>query len=157
MAVLLSEFLVQQAPNKVETKKAIGRQFLSPGEIKEAIRLSKNYRMDGTRPADATALMFFQTQVQQTWLIRTEKRLYCILDDLRKPTAHVNWSTSINDLVATDGKKLRIDITVRERDNGSKQTGLLDIGPNHKNWLYSKKLFTSEPPERIVSRLILGN
>ncbi|MEX0344415.1 MAG: hypothetical protein AB3N20_05800 [Rhizobiaceae bacterium] len=152
MSVLLSEFLVQQP--RSGGRKGNDRPFAGVGDIKQAIAKSKNYALDGTDPEEASALLFFQTRVQQTWLVRTAKRLYCILDDVRKPAPHINWSTAIGDLVNANDGSLKIEIGERNRAKSSQSIGYLDIGDNHKGWLYSKKLFASEAVVPRVERFI---
>lgn len=153
MSVLLSEFLVQ--PPRGGERPMGERPFADIAGIKQAITRSKNYSLDGTRPAEAAALLFFQTRVQQTWLVRTANRLYCILDDVRKPAPHINWSMAITDLIDANDGSLKIEISARQREKSGQSIGYLDIGDNHKGWLYSKKLFASEPVAARISRFIL--
>ena len=62
----------------------IGRSdFASPEEIKEFIRRSKNFDKSKEDPSTAHPLLIFKTSKQQTWLVATPERLYCVLDDLR--------------------------------------------------------------------------
>lgn len=118
------------------------RGFLTEREIKARIKSSKNY--DGTDPDAARALLVFRTSKQQTWLVATSKRLYCVLDDLPKDRANVNWSLGRN-VLFDEQNKFSAHIDVRPR---TERTGLLDIGPK-RNWLLTKGLFAEAPADSI--------
>ena len=149
MAVLLSDVLMKRSRDRS------GRPFLTVAQIKDVITQSLNYSShDGTDPAAARALLLFQTSTQQTWLVRTARRLYCILDDRRKPAPHINWSMATSD-IATDGK-LKLEVSFDEQSPVSSKSGLVHFGPKHRNWLYSKKLFASEPIAEQLDRFLRG-
>ncbi|MCY0095050.1 hypothetical protein [Hoeflea ulvae] len=149
MAVLLSDVLMKRSRDRA------ARPFLTPDQIRNVITQSVNYPShDGTDPARARALLLFQTSVQQTWLVRTERRLYCILDDRRKPTAHINWSMAMSEIVHNDD--LLLEISLDEQSPVSSKSGLVHFGPSHRNWLYSKKLFASEPLAEQLDRFLRG-
>jgi hypothetical protein len=104
------------------------RDFLNVDDVKKLVATSVNY--EGEDPNEARTLLLFTTSTQQTWLIATSRRLYCALDDRRKPNATVQWSMPIVEArTAAISKK-----EYRDR------TGLLDIG-KRTNWLYTKGLF----------------
>lgn len=151
MAILLSEILVQ--PNPPQKASETLRQFLTVPEIKAAIKDSKNYTLDGTSPESASALLFFQNSIQQTWLVRSEKRVYCILDDRRKPKEHVSWSMALREIVDETGKP-KIRITATELETANDRSGYLNFGDRHNGWLYSKKLFASDKPEERIGRFL---
>lgn len=142
MAIFLSDALKKAAAN--------ARGFLSATEIKDQIRLSKNYNRDSSDPSRAGALLIFSTSNQQTWLVATANRLYCILDDVRKPEPHINWSMGKGRLVGDGGELL---IEPRSRDH-TDRTGYVDIGDNHKDWLFSRSLFSDEKVEDRITGLI---
>lgn len=149
MAVLLSDVLMKRSRDRG------GRPFYTVAQIRDVITQSLNYSShDGTAPAAARALLLFQTSTQQTWLVRTERRLYCILDDRRKSSPHINWSMATADIVA-DGK-LELEVSFDERSPVSSKSGLVHFGPKHRNWLYSKKLFASEPVAEQLDRFLRG-
>src|SRR5262249_26566517 len=129
------------------------RPFKTDAEIKEAIELSKNFDHDGSDPRDAFALLFFDTSLQHTWLVKTKKRLYCILDDIRKPAPHVNWSMPMSEVLDQNGN-VKLDVKARDRVTKSQASGKLDFGPNHRNWLFSTKLFTIESAEETVKSFL---
>ena len=66
---------------------ASGPSFRTEDNISLSIENSKNYEGEDTNSANL--LLFFTTSKQKTYLVATEKRLYCILDDIRKKTPHV--------------------------------------------------------------------
>lgn len=113
--------------------------FESVESIKNFIKNSKNYDSSKESPEKSNSLLIFNTSSQQTWLIATEMRLYCILDDLRKPTLHINWSINRDQIIQNN--KIIIDLNTRDK---TENTGLLDIGKYHNKWLFSKKLFLRE-------------
>lgn len=89
---------------------------------------------------NAEALLIFQTSRQQTWLVSTEERLYCLLDDKLKREPESRWTVPRSELV--DGHQFVLPIETRDN---SPSTGLVDLGPKHKNWYFSKPLFDGGP------------
>jgi hypothetical protein len=123
-------------------------EFKTPQEIVRLVRTSRDY--DHAERESEEPLLIFQTSKQQTWLVATAEKLYCVLDDVNRGFTRVQWWVPRSNLVS-DGKLIaRI-----ETGNKTDRTGLLDIG-KHRGWLYSKKLFTTEPVEVQVHRLILS-
>lgn len=112
------------------------REFTTLDQITAYVKNSKNFNLEFENLSEAKALLIFQTSNQHTWLVATKTRLYCILDDIRKPLPHINWSMSRQKIL--DGPHLSIPITARDK---SRTTGLVDFDPKHKNWLYTKYLF----------------
>jgi len=129
---------------------AARRGFLSLGDIKRTITSSKNYRLDGTPPEAARALLIFSTSRQQTWLVATSQRLYCILDDLATGEATVNWSMGRDALVASDGT---LKIKLQERPYKDR-TWYVDFGDAHTDWLFSRSLFAGRSIEDAVRDLL---
>ena len=130
------------------------KAFRTVEEIKESIRQSKNYRLDRSDPAGALPLLIYQTRLQQTWLIKTLIRLYCVLDDLRKPEPHVNWSMAMSEVLDGAGN-IKMGIAARPPAASSETAGQIDFGPNHKNWLFSTKLFTVRSVEEEIRAFLL--
>jgi hypothetical protein len=127
----------------------LGRdEFKTADEIIEIVRNSPYFDPQREDTAHAEALLIFQTSKQQTWLVATQARLYCVLDDLCKSFTRVQWSIPIEKLVANG--EVTIPITTSDK---TWKTGRLNIG-ERRNWLFSKKLFTSEPIESRVRNLI---
>lgn len=141
MAVLLSEVLTKAAGSY--------RGMLGLDQIKWSITNSRNYPSDGTPPMAAEALLIFSTSKQQTWLIATPNRLYCVLDDVRKAGLHINWSMARSRILKANGD-IKIDVTARDE---TKRTGRVDIGPK-QNWLFTKALFGKDDPEKRIRELI---
>ena len=110
-------------------------KFYDEKEIKGIIRTSKNYSSEENTDS-AEALLIFKTSKQRTWLIATDKRLYCVLDDYRKPQPSVMWSKKRDNIFSQGNMSLNI----QTRDY-KQNTGLVDIGTDHKDWLFSKSLF----------------
>jgi len=125
------------------------RNFKTKGEIIEFVKNSKNYNPKKEFLDDSEALLIFQTSNQQTWLVSTKERLYCILDDIRKDKPNINWSVPKERLTTED--KVNVEIKIRDK---SERTGLLDIGPNHRNWFFSKDLFKGVDINNMIRGLI---
>jgi len=121
--------------------------FRHEERIKKWIENSKNYADE--EPNSAQLLRIFSTSKQRTYLVSTPKRMYCILDDSRKDNPHINWSIARNE-VEKDGKVIVPISTSDKTDN----TGLVDIGPKHKNWLFTKALFRKTSVVDSIAKLI---
>jgi len=111
-------------------------KFHTENEVKEFIKNSKNFDSSKESTPDSDALIIFETSKQKTWLVTTKERLYCILDDNRTQTMNINWSISRNTLISD--KEVKLNINTKDRNQA---IGLVDIGDQHKDWLYSKSLF----------------
>ena len=123
--------------------------FHTADGIRGYIKNSKNYEDEDT--ASSQVLLFFKTSKQRTYLVATNKRLYCILDDARKDNPHINWSMGKKYLVQ-NGKLL---ISIKAHDK-TRNTGLVDVGVNHKNWLYTKELFKETSIENSINKFIVS-
>ena len=76
-----------------------------------------------------------KTSKQRTWIVATNKRLYLILDDVRKEYVKVNKSYRINSIY-NQGK-----LNVRITPDYKPLTGLIYFLDATRGWLYSKELF----------------
>jgi len=123
--------------------------FKSENEIKSFIRNSRNFEQSAENPEKAHALLIFKTSKQQTWLVATRKRLYCILDDNRKDQLNINWSERRENL------EQELD-NVKAYSLDERKT-VVDIGSKHKGWLYSRNLFPNKPVEEAINNFILGH
>lgn len=122
--------------------------FKSEDEIKSFIRNSRNFDKSSENPEKAHALLIFKTSKQQTWLVATEKRLYCILDDNRKDQPNINWSER--------RESLRLELDNVKSYSLDKRKTVVDIGSKHKGWLYSRNLFPQKPVEEAINNFIMG-
>lgn len=124
----------------------LGRgEFKSPKEIIDVVKSSGKH--DSEDFDNAEPLLIFQTSTQQTWLVATDAALYCVLDDLNRASTRVQWTTS-----AADFKKVGEQLAISARDKNDR-VGLLQIG-SHKNWFYSKKLFSGENVVDLLYKLV---
>jgi len=131
----------------------LGRDGLkSEAEILEIIRQSEDFDPQVEDIDNAEALLIFQTSEQQTWLVATNRRLYCVLDDLPKSFTRVQWSTPAEKLVENGAVTVPISTDEWERGRAHK-IGLVNIGEK-RHWLYSKKLFTIDTIEEKIENLI---
>ena len=128
----------------------LGRRDLwADSEIKAYIANSRSYNDATENPDTAAALPFFRTSRQQTWLVATERNLYCILDDVRKLEPHINWSMPREEVMSKDEVTLDIKASV-----SAKGSNVMAFGPRHERWLYSKNLFGSTGPEDTVREFL---
>lgn len=123
--------------------------FSSETEIIRFVRNSKRFDSATEELTSAQALLIFSTSKQHTWLISTARRLYCVLDDLRKDHPNINWSMSQSEVIKND----QVSLAIATRDK-SDFTGLVDIGDSHQDWLYTKRLFSDAPIEERIRQLI---
>lgn len=127
----------------------LGRgDFKSKNEIIDAVYNSSQFDSSKESKHSSEALLIFQTSKQQTWLVSTSERLYCVLDDIDKGLTKVQWFIPSGDLISDN--KVIANISVK---NKSHNTGLLSIN-DHKNWLFSKRLFTMYEIESSIHDLI---
>jgi hypothetical protein len=125
------------------------RPFAERSEIIEFVKNSENYDPEKDDLSKADALLIFQTSKQQTWLVSSSERLYCILDDLRKDKPHINWSMPKATIISAG----KINLQIKTRDE-TVNSGLVDIGPTHTNWYFSKRLFSKVPIKKSIYDLI---
>jgi hypothetical protein len=119
------------------------RPFATPEEIKEQVsRLGRHDTDEDFK--SARTLLILSTSKQQTWLIATNKNLYLVLDDIRKDDPKVQWSVDIK-----EAKSTKI-----EAHDYKKQSGLIDLGPKHQYWLYTKRFFQNEDIVNAIRRFI---
>lgn len=126
--------------------------FKSEDQIRQLIKQAEEYDPQRENVDNAEALLIFQTSRQQTWLVATNRRLYCVLDDLNRSFTRVQWSIRAETLCMNG--RVTIDITT---DNDyTARSGLLNIG-RRRDWLYSKKLFTVDNIEDKIREMITRN
>jgi len=128
---------------------ALRERFKAYEGIVRSISSSKNFNPETENPADADALLIFSTVKQQAWLVATSERLYGVVDDLRKEKPHINWSIPKRKLVS--GENVSTKMISRDKNELS---GLIDIGENCSNWLYTKRLFVDDHIKSQVRSLI---
>jgi hypothetical protein len=122
--------------------------FKSAEEIVDVVTRYRSFDQSVEDASHAEALLIFHTSKQQTWLVATNQRLYCVLDDLPGAFTKVQWSMQKSSLTR-DGN---VAVPISHRDRTDK-TGLLDLG-ERRGWLFSKRLFERESIEDRVRRLI---
>jgi hypothetical protein len=123
-------------------------QFKTTNEVIKLISTSPKYGSAQQGFSDANALLIFQASKQQTWLVATRSRLYCVLDDVERNFTRIQWRISKEQLIADK----TFTLSIITHDN-TERIGTVDIG-ERKGWLYSKKLFASEPITESIKRLI---
>jgi hypothetical protein len=124
-------------------------KFKIPSEIVAKICEARTFKSQEEDTSAAEPLLILQTCDQQTWLVATRARLYCILDDLPRGFTRVQWSMDGPTLVQNGA--VIVPISTRDKTD---RTGLLDIG-QHRGWLFSKKLFTARPIEEELRALLI--
>lgn len=124
------------------------RELLTQEEIVQFIRTALEFDIERERTDRAGILLIFQTLQQQTWLVATSERLYCVLDDIRRPKPEVRWIMAKSELVSDHDVIVHI-ATRRYSEN----SGRIDIA-NHTGWLYSKALFSTVSVDEAIKALI---
>lgn len=94
-------------------------------------------------------LKIFETSKQRTYLINDGSMVYCVLDDVRNNHPKLVWKSPRNTYLK-DGK---LDVDFNPRDK-TKNTGVIDLGHQHKNWFYSKKLIKPEELKNSFNKFI---
>ncbi len=117
------------------------RRFSDEPQIRTLVEKSKDFDSSEESTDSAQSLIIFQTSKQQTWLMSSTKRLYCILDDVRRPRPRVQWSLPKN------------KVKVRARPKTEK-TGLVDFDQRRRSWLFSAPLFEEKPIEDSIKALL---
>ncbi len=94
-------------------------------------------------PKDIRLMLLFATPTQRSWLAVDENSLYCVLDDLRREEPSLQRVAMRSDAHA-----------VRANRDHSPTSGILHLGPNGKDWLYSKYLFQDRDVVEAVREFI---
>ncbi|NNG44979.1 hypothetical protein HJP15_18995 [Pseudoalteromonas sp. NEC-BIFX-2020_002] len=94
-------------------------------------------------------LKIFETSKQRTYLINDGSMVYCVLDDVRNNQPKLVWKTPRNAFLRHG--KLNVKLNPRDK---TKNTGVIDLGNQHKNWLYSKRLIKPEELKDSFSKFI---
>lgn len=125
------------------------RDFTKIDDIKKYINLNLFY--DKKEDIfNAQHLLVFDTTKQKTWLIVSNLRLFCVLDDIAKDTFIVRWNLNKSEIIHNGSIILHIEV-----HDYSKNSGLINFGENHKGWLYSKKLFpTADSISKAIHNVI---
>ena len=105
-------------------------------QIIESVKKSKAYNKSGNEStSDAKALLLWDAKYQNSWLVRTNERIYKMLDDIRKDRPIINWSRKI-ERFKDDDIVFAIDYKLN--------TGKIKFKHKpHKEYRYSKKLFSN--------------
>lgn len=123
--------------------------FYSDLEIKNIIKKSNKYENENID--DAKLLNFFVTSKQRTYLVITEKNIYCVLDNSKKEPLYLNWAQETSDFF--DPNNVKGKVSTIECSPPKKNTGLVHFG-FHSNWYYTKYLFEKKTIEQTLRDLI---
>jgi hypothetical protein len=121
------------------------RSFATEQEIKDCVARSAPTLRGAENYKHARALLIFSTSKQQTWLIRTNERLYLVLDDRRKDDPKMQWS-----VLLAESRNFEI----KTKPDYTRRSGLVDFDPRHRDWLYTKRLFQEDDITIAIKRLI---
>ena len=94
-------------------------------------------------PDHIRLMLIFTTPTQRSWLAVDRFSLYCVLDDLRNEEPTVRWLARRADVNA-----------VRANHDYSPTSGILHLGTQGKDWLYSKDLFQDRDVIDAVRQMI---
>ncbi|WPC75858.1 hypothetical protein [Vibrio porteresiae] len=110
-----------------------------------------NFKNDYSNTNEEFKLLnIFSTSKQRTYLASKGDFVYCVLDDARKSSAKVVWAMPKKLFIEKNGK-LKIRLNPRDK---TENTGVIDFGSQHKNWLYSKHLFRKSSLEENIKKII---
>ncbi|HHQ4500730.1 TPA: hypothetical protein ACSP71_004413 [Aeromonas hydrophila] len=124
-------------------------RFRSARDINTAIcKFNKNNSGLDTKHSAIKLLNIFKTSKQRTYLAVKGGFVFCILDDAREPEPKVVWVAPKTSFIQ-DGKL----VSINKRDK-TENTGLIDLGKQHKDWLYTKKLFDDSSIEEQLKKLL---
>jgi hypothetical protein len=121
--------------------------FAGPREIRDAVRLRYEAKPDDF--ADGELLLIFETSKQQTWLMATDRALYCVTERIDDEHADVRWRISKSEIISDGG----FILPIRTEDK-SESSGYVTFNGKRAR-LYSKRLFTDVPIERRVKSMLL--
>lgn len=124
------------------------RELFEADKIAEFINTAHEFDAQRENTKNAGVLLLFKTSEQQTWLIATSERLYCVLDDIKHPKPEIRWTMPRHELVAHDS----VSVHIRTRKH-TENSGRVDID-GHTGWLFSKSLFATLPIEDAIKALI---
>ena len=116
--------------------------FRSIEDVKATIKTSKNYKNESIETAKF--LNFFSTSKQKSYLLVTDKMVYCIVDDVRKKQPKVSWSEN-------KIKFAEHDISTSDKTD---KTGFINFGEKHKKWLFTKSIFASVKLESKINEIL---
>jgi len=129
-----------------------GRELYDGPGIADSVRQNAIFEQAESLSSN-DRLLIFDTRLQRTWLLASNRRLYCVLDDVRKEKPGVQWTMLREELVSEN--EVSVYLQVREQKKGkSEKTGVLAIGSRPRSWLYSKWLFQKGSLEQQVRELI---
>ena len=124
----------------MELNRILGyRDFHKRNEIIEFIK-NKFNPTDKEKIESSEEIILFRTSRQQTWLIVSNTTVYCILDDKEKKSILFKWKMNKEELIDSVGN-FNLNISTGDYKGN---TGTINFGEQHKDWLYSKKLFQNE-------------
>lgn len=97
--------------------------------------------VQGRQRLRSAPMLLFENSYQHTWLVVTERIVACVLDDIEKPASYepLRWQC-----------RHRFALPV-EVEPYKKTVGLLHLGPQHRDWLYSLRL--RPDPARLQAKI----
>lgn len=110
--------------------------FHAKDELLDLIKKSDKY--GGENICNAQLINFFKTSKQRSYLVVSDKFIYCILDNSKKEGLQLRWVQSVNDFTDNDNAKGKV-VTIEDTPP-KENTGLVHFG-FHSNWYYTKNLF----------------
>ena len=126
------------------------RENLTKDEVIQFVSKSINFNKGGGETLDgAKAILLFTNSNQNSWLVKTNKRIYKILDDKRKPKPIINWSTQ-KEKVMDDLNQPKINLNPYKKDLGKIK---FDFKPD-KEYLVDKKLFSNIGFDEVLNNFL---
>lgn len=87
-------------------------------------------RVQGRQKAFEDPFLLLENSFQRTWIVATERVIACVLDDISKNQLYdpLRWQ-------CLHRFALPVEVEAYKR-----KTGLIHLGPKHRDWLYSTRL-----------------
>ncbi|EJL6262093.1 hypothetical protein NMS06_003326 [Vibrio cholerae] len=124
-------------------------RFRGVSDIKKAIcRFNKSLNNLDKEHNPIRVLNIFKTSKQRTYLAAKGSFVFCVLDDIRETEPKVVW-VAPKKAIINDGKLVKLN----PRDK-TESTGVVDLGKQHKDWLYTKHLFKNSSIEEQLKQML---
>jgi len=122
------------------------RPALSESEIKNYCKKSRYFDQEKESVRDAKTLLLFSSDEKKSWLVRTNIRVYKLMDNRRESHPLINWAIMLSEAARTDVK-------VKPRGRGG--FAVLNFSfKEGKDYIVDPALFQNSGTERTISEFL---
>ncbi len=126
------------------------RECLNKDQIIQFVRNSINFDKGGGETLNgAKAILLFTNSNQQSWLVKTNKRFYKILDDRRKPKPIFNFSAK-KEKILDRSNQPKLNLNPYKKDFSKV---IFSFRPD-KEYLIDKKLFSNVEFDEVITNFL---